>query len=300
MRRRYIASVVALATALAVLPGAAAAEQPEDEIYLSLGTSLAAGTRADETGESIPFTATSYTDQLYRRVKGRAAPMLEHVKLGCPGETTLTMINGGICGVALPQLTYTTGSQLGDAQMYLATRDVALVTLDMGANDILQSLGDILACGGDQACIGAIFGDIASRIGFILGSLRAVDPDVPIVAMNYYNPNLATWLGFNSPTGLPNPEFAVLSDALTAGFGQALAEVYGLFDVPVVDVYSAFNSGDFDDRDKDGVPNNVERVCHLTDMCPDEGADPNIHANKRGYRVIAQAFHRLLKAHGII
>ncbi len=118
--------------------------------------------------------------------------------------------------------------------------------------------------------------------------------------MNYYNPNLATWLGFNSPTGQPNPEFAVLSDALAAGFNQVLAQVYGAFGVPVVDVYSAFRSGDFGDRNDDGVPNNVERVCALTDMCPRDDASPNIHANKRGYKVIAQAFHRLLKAEGII
>lgn len=52
------------------------------------------------------------------------------VKLGCSGETSYTMIRGGICR-------YPAGSQLAQAKHFLRThrRHVSLVTIDIGAND---------------------------------------------------------------------------------------------------------------------------------------------------------------------
>src|SRR5436189_107930 len=57
-------------------------------------------------------------------------PGLKLVKLGCPDETTTSMINGGICR-------YRGGSQLATAVAFLQAHRsrVLLVTLDIGAND---------------------------------------------------------------------------------------------------------------------------------------------------------------------
>ena len=65
----------------------------------------------------------------------------------------------------------------------------------------------------------------------------------------------------------------------------------------VADVYGRFNAGDFgDDRPANGVPDNVDRLCKLTSMCPDEdGVNANIHPNRRGYRVIAKTFFKVFK-----
>jgi hypothetical protein len=67
--------IVAVLVALVAPLSPAAATDDEDPIYLSLGMSYAAGTMADSTGDDIPFTNLSYTDQLFPQGKGtRVAP----------------------------------------------------------------------------------------------------------------------------------------------------------------------------------------------------------------------------------
>lgn len=298
---KRLALALALVAGLVVVPIAAAqADEPEDPIYLSLGTSLAAGTLADSTGASIPFSDESYTDEIYEDLVPRFGGDLEHVKLGCPGETSATFVTGGICGFGLPHLTYDTGSQLGDALQTLATGRVVLVTIDLGANDVLQAQGDIQACfvsPDPDACLFAIYDQIAQHIAASVAQLRAAAPDVPIVAMNYYNPQLASWLGFGVPGGEPSPELAIGSDLLVQLGNAIIGGYYSALGVPVADVYTFYHSGDFDDRDGDTVPNNVEAICFLTSMCPkDPAAAPNIHANPRGYEMIARAFMTIVKA----
>jgi len=65
-----------------------------------------------------------------------------------------------------------------------------------------------------------------------------------------------------------------------------------LCDVNVVDIYGRPNPGDFgDDRPPNGVPDNVDVICDLASMCPDDPTVlPNIHLNKKVYRVVAKAF----------
>ena len=78
--------------------------------YLSLGTSLSVGVQPDVTGAN-QVTEEGYADQLHDIV----APgfrKLKLTKLGCPGETTETMINGGKCE-------YQEGSQLAQAVEFL-------------------------------------------------------------------------------------------------------------------------------------------------------------------------------------
>jgi hypothetical protein len=83
--------------AFAALAAAADAKQKREEaVYLSLGTSLAAGAFADANGDTVPFSDGSYTDLLHTRVRGRVAPKLEHIKLGCAGESAETFVGGGI------------------------------------------------------------------------------------------------------------------------------------------------------------------------------------------------------------
>src|SRR5215204_4630759 len=72
---------------------AQAAGNKPTQYYVSLGTSLAAGIQADrKTGEHI-LTEDAYTDQIHQRIKGQIQN-LEHVKLGCPFETSQSMIDG--------------------------------------------------------------------------------------------------------------------------------------------------------------------------------------------------------------
>ncbi|MCC6274141.1 MAG: hypothetical protein IT572_11825 [Deltaproteobacteria bacterium] len=82
-------------------------------------------------------------------------------------------------------------------------------------------------------------------------------------------------------------------DDLAQAFNfQVLQGVYDLFEFPVVDIYSAFNAGDFTLAPAPAqfapitmAPVNALSACALTFMCPDQ----NIHASDQGYQVMAQA-----------
>ena len=301
MSRRKAITTLVVALAVALLPGAALADQGnEPAVYLSLGTSLAAGSMADENGNTTPSSDESYTDQLYQRIKGRLAPDLVHVKLGCAGETVAQM-TGGTNAYGEPSRCaddYATGSQLGDAIAVLQAQDVQLITIDLGSNDASQGLE---LCAGDPACIGPAIGQIAQGVAGIVWALRTVGGyDGQIIGMTYYNPQVTTAIGFypGLPGPLPpDPGLAYVMDQLTQWFNGALAQAYGATGADVADVYAAFNAGDFeDDQPENGIPDNVDVACKLTLMCPDEpGVNANIHLNRKGYKEVAKTFDDVLK-----
>src|SRR5260221_4065191 len=80
--------------------------RPEASYYLALGDSLSRGVQPDSAGASLA-TRQGYADQLYAALR-RGHPGLRLVKLGCSGETTETMNDGGICS-------YPGGAQLAAA-----------------------------------------------------------------------------------------------------------------------------------------------------------------------------------------
>jgi hypothetical protein len=85
------------------------------------------------------------------------------VKLGCGGETTLTMVLGA------PWCGFPAGSQLAEAEQFLNAHhgEIAFVTIDVGANDAFQY--------GDQA-----IPTILTYLPQILARIRvAAGPDVP-------------------------------------------------------------------------------------------------------------------------
>src|SRR5207245_785363 len=96
--------------------------------YLALGDSLAKGVQPDAAGVSVE-TGAGYPGQVYTVLR-RTHPGLRLVALGCPSETTVTMLNGGLCR-------YPGGSQLAAAVAFLRAHrgHVLLITIDIGAND---------------------------------------------------------------------------------------------------------------------------------------------------------------------
>ena len=298
MRRMATTVVTTVLLSVLLAPAALASHRPS--VYLSLGTSLAAGSQADAVGNTTFGSDQSYTDQLYRKVRGRFGGRLRHVKLGCAGETTDQFL-GGLNAAGEPSACagqYRTGSQVGDALETIASQRVAFITIDIGANDVLQAQ---TSCAGDPACIGAAIPVIAAKVAQVVGAIRAGGFDGPILGMNYYNPQVASAIGFYpGVAGQQNPDVALAmsSDILARGLNGALEQVFAAFDVEVVDVYSAFNAGDFgDDRPANGAPDNVDRLCRLSYMCPRDGdVKSNIHLNRRGYGVVAREFFRELRS----
>ena len=278
MMNRYLA-LPALMCSLALASIAAADEQDSGvRHYLSLGTSLAVGIQPDANGIN-QLTNEGYADQLHDIVAPQFRK-LKLTKLGCPGETTVTMISGGKCD-------YEEGSQLAQAVEFLhAHKDkVAVVTIDMGVNDVLAAnCIDVATAAVDPACLINAFNALSNNLITIVATLRQVaHPDTKFVAMNYYNTFLAFWL--TGPSGqVLAYQSAALADILNY---DTLGAVYGAFGIPVADVAAAFGSGDFRANPYTGLPQNVQNICVYTWMCVQPPVGPNIHANRAGYGVIA-------------
>jgi lysophospholipase L1-like esterase len=249
--------------------------------YLALGDSLSQGVQPDATGTSVR-TEQGYPDQLYAMLRP-SQPSLQLVKLGCPNETTATMVQGGICR-------YPEGSQLAAAVAFLSAHrgQVYLVTIDIGANDPedcgLSGLSSI------TTCIGTDLPHAISNLDTILARLRAAaGPGVRIVGMSYYLPALAEWR-----QGIVGQGIAWLSEQLAVVYNDVLQRAYASSGIPVANVFGAFHTSDFGHRAAvpglGTVPRNVALICQWTWECASPPRGPNQHANQAGYGVIARAF----------
>ena len=173
---------------LSVLAAPARAASGDAQYYVSLGTSLAVGIQPDAHGKNQP-THDGYADQLYQLLR-LTRPRLQLVKLGCPGETSTTLIAGGLCPYAGPAM-----SQLEAATAFLEAHRgaVTLITLDIGANDVLPC-ANVRTGRINQPCVEVALTSLARNLPYVLATLReAAGPGVPIVALNYYNPLVAAW-----------------------------------------------------------------------------------------------------------
>jgi lysophospholipase L1-like esterase len=250
--------------------------------YVALGDSLSQGVQPDAAGASLP-TGQGYADQLYAALHSRD-PGLRLVKLGCSGETTNTMINGGICR-------YPAGSQLRQAVSFLRAHrgQVSLITIDIGANDPDSCIQrpTIMKI---AACITTSFPQTTENLTKIMKELRAAaGPAVRIIGMNYYVPALSQWRG-----GLLGQQVARLAERLVVGYNQLLTTIYTSYGARVADVFGAFHSGDFTDQvtvpGLGRLPRNVATICLWTWECAAAPRGPNEHAREVGYGVIALAF----------
>ena len=272
-----------LAAGCTAAPGSAPVHRkpPPATYYLALGDSLAQGVQPDASGTSVE-TQRGYADQLYATLR-RSHPGLRLVKLGCPGETTATMINGGVCR-------YPGGSQLAAAGRFLRAHraGVSLVTIDIGANDP-DSCITMPSAAKLVACVGRFVPKATANLDTILTRLRQADRKARIVAMSYYLPVLAQWR-----QGTAGRALARLSVPVAAGYDTLLSRVYRAYGVRVADVFGAFHTSDFGQQVTvpgfGRLPRNVAAICRWTWECAAPPRGPNEHANQAGYQVIARAF----------
>jgi lysophospholipase L1-like esterase len=255
--------------------------RPPVSYYLSLGDSLAQGVQPNASGAGVR-TRQGYADQLSAALRS-GQPGLRLVKLGCPGETTATMINGGIC-------TYPGGSQLAAAVRFLHAHRarVSLITIDIGANDPYSCITQPSAAR-LLTCVGKFVPQASANIGKILTRLRQADPKARIIAMNYYMPALAQWR-----QGVAGRAYARLSEVAATGYNAVLTRVYKAHGVRVADVFGAFHTSDFSPQvtvpGLGRLPRNVAAICQWTWECAAPPRGPDEHANQAGYQVIARAF----------
>lgn len=179
-----------LLAALLATTGCASAALSEDQApsYLALGDSVAFG--FDPRVDLATHEVTGYPEVLAAR-RGLAV-----TNLACPGEASGGFVDPrGIDNHCrenrqqYPLHVDYTGTQLQAAVEFLAaTPNTALVTIDLGANDVF--LLDHL-CGRDLSCILANFvntmHEYDKNLDFIVAQLRKVY-DGPLVALTIYNP----------------------------------------------------------------------------------------------------------------
>jgi lysophospholipase L1-like esterase len=286
MRLLRIVSVIAAALATVTLTAcsSAPAKPPAPtSYYLALGDSLSRGVQPNAAGTSVE-TSQGYPNQVYAVLR-KTRPTLRLVQLGCPGETTKTMIDGGICH-------YQGGSQLAAAVAFLHAHrgHVFLVTLDIGANDP-QDCASQPGLDKITSCLGSM-PDAADNLTTILTRLRvAAGPGVQIVGMSYYLPELAQWRN-----GLLGQAVAYVSERIAVEYDNLLMHVYAVADIKVANVFGAFDTTNFSDQVTvpgiGSVPRNVALVCRWTWECTAPPRGPNQHANQAGYAIIASEFLR--------
>jgi lysophospholipase L1-like esterase len=283
--------------AFASTAGAAQVGSP----YLALGDSLAYGYHAaqfkselESKGFVEPATFNDgYVDDFGATLR-LTHPKLQTINDGCPGETSETFIHGsGVAGTCAGGPTgtpfpyaflhhpYTTASQLSDALAILkANPNVSPITLDIGANDVLQFLASRCGFPATFSCspaeVEAEFGHIAGNVASILGQLHAAAPKAQIVVLGLYNPY---------PTVLPAPGGDQTTAALNSVLAGVVASVPG---ASFANPEPVFNPAVL------GAPEAVDlpTICAFTAMCPGGTFNPtspnaDIHPTKLGYAAMA-------------
>jgi lysophospholipase L1-like esterase len=303
-QRAHTRALVCCVAVLGVLAfTASAGAATVGNTYLALGDSLAYGYHAAQFKselESKGYVEPETFDEGYVNDFGAALklvnPKLKLIDDGCPGETTETFIKGsgitGYCaggptGTPFPYAflhhsysPYT--SQLADALAILKeTPNVSPITLDIGANDVLQFLGSKCGFPATFTCspaeIEAEFGHIAANVYSILAQLHGAAPKAQIVLIGLYNPY---------PTVLPAPG----GDKTTAALNEALAKVAS----SVPDTSFANPEPPFNPSILTGAPETTDlpTICAFTAMCPGGTFNPtspnaDIHPTTLGYGVMA-------------
>jgi len=241
--------------------------------YLAMGDSMAAG-----VGASQP--SNDYVNLIYEHELSQY-PTLQVDNIACSGATTGSVITG-------PGCSYTTGTQLGDAEAFLRSHknEVPMVTIDIGANDVDGCIdGNSIS----TSCISQGLVDIEQNLPVILSGLRSAYPGIAIYGMNYYDPFLGVWL-----TGASGEQLATQSEQDAVGLNTLLQQIYTSGGAATADPATAFQTTDFDETgsyEGNTEPQNVANICNWTLFCSGGG---NIHPNDIGHAVVATAFEQVI------
>ncbi len=272
--RLVTAAVLTLAGLSAATPAGAAEESSGARYYLALGDSLAQGYQPDTP--NAYYTRDGYA-WLVQDGLADPADKLRLENLGCGGETARSMVAGpqvpsadgyGSCGDDAAYWKLFKGATQLEAAVAFLEANAAyteVVTLDIGANDVLRCL----QLPDPFGCIQARIPQLATDLDVILDGLQAAAPGVEIVGMNYYNPFACR--GQNDP-------IAQATDALVGVLNGTLEQVYAVHGIAVADVAATFHVGEY--------PLAADLATEWTWMC----AANDIHPTDAGHRAIADTF----------
>jgi lysophospholipase L1-like esterase len=286
-RRRRASFLTWAAAAATVASGAlvggwsgppAGADAPPPYL-LALGGSASVGFQPTLARPHGQPTDSGYAEDLVPLEQQRW-PGLTVVHLGCPGTSTMTMLEGG------GKCSYAEGSQLQAAEAFLHTHPTtALVTVDLGFNDLLSCMRHEFV---DTTCVDDALATVHDQLIEILARIQAAAPSgTVIVGVGHYDPYLGDYV--RGPYGAA---FAEESLGVMERLDATLRADYAGAGLPMADVASAFDLADQSHVKWSGlptVPTDVARTCELTWMCNLPPLGHNVHPDDAGYRLIASA-----------
>ncbi len=285
LRRVACAVGLALAVVASTQVVASAADAPPTYL-LSLGDSLAASYQPTDPAQgTVTNTGDGYAEKLYASLRPTQRT-LQLVKLGCPGETTTSMITGQkTTGPSCQYMDASSQLQAGVNFLKAHGSQVKYVTNTIGANDV-QRCASTTTGSLDIPCALQGIATLTGNLPNILGQLKAASaPSTTFVGTNYYNPFLAAYL-----SSAPNAVFLAALTTFAAYLVNTIEESeYHAVGARVADVAGAFETYNFftkkDLPGKGAVPVDVYNICTMTHEC----TVGDIHANDAGYTTIARA-----------
>jgi lysophospholipase L1-like esterase len=252
------------ATALAVPPPKF---NPPKSYYLALGDSFSFGyqvTRLEDPPDAAAFDH-GFVDGFGVYLRS-IEPTITTVNYGCPGESTVTFIEGGCPATAqgFPLHDSFSGSQLEAATAFLRAHsgEVSPITISLVLNDVQRFIAD---CAFDPLCIqqgaGATTRQITTNLSTTIEQLRRVAPNAEIIVLGPYDPFIG------------NLEFA---DPLFIALNEAMAEAVVSGSARYADIFPTFNpQGDIEAE--------TRTLCMLTLWCTFGDG----HPSDLGYQVMA-------------
>lgn len=257
-------------------PTGAAAAPP---YLLALGGSASVGFQPTPAHPHGQATSSGYAEDLVALEQQRW-PGLTVVHLGCPGATTVTVLEGG------GKCPYAQGDQLQAAEAFLQSHpSTVLVTVDLGFNDLLACLRHKIV---KASCVDGSLATVHDHLAQILAGLKEAAPSgTRIVGVGHYDPYLGDYL--RGPGG---QAFAVATLGVMEQLDATLRSDYAGAGLSVADVASAFELGNHHGMRWSGlptVPTDVARTCELTWMCDHPPLGHNMHPDDAGYLAIASA-----------
>jgi lysophospholipase L1-like esterase len=259
-----IAALLALCIAAPVASAAAPSTAPTFKApvaggtYLAMGDSLAFGYQSSRvaacagTGCTSPDTQfnTGYVN-VFAGLFGATYPGVSTTNLGCPGETSSTLINNTNATTGCTTYPFAIHSNHpGQTQLEAAVhvlqevgKRVAPVTIDIGANDVLAlknscTTGGVISLGCVSAGLPAVTANIQANLDTTLDKIRAEGgKTVEIIVVGLYNP-LYVPIFFQSGAAA-----AAGTDALTNQLNAATSATAAKYKAFFVDPMPTFNPG---------------------------------------------------------
>jgi len=270
----------------AITASAAGADTVSPAFYLALGGSASVGVQPTVAVPKGQPTNQGYANDIvaYEAARGVTVQLTQ---LGCPGESTATMINGN------DQCYRTHDTQLAQAMSFLLRHrsDQGIVTIDLGYNNLRSCFKAKTV---NQLCVANQLALVRQQLPTVIAGLKnSAGVGVTFVGVGHYNPFLAS--GVSGPTG---QEFATDTNAVIGQLNSTLQVLYTNEGIPLAPVATTFQGRDVQRVRVSGgavLPDNVARACALTWMCEAAPYGPNMHPNDAGYAAIALAIESVLK-----